>query len=86
MTLRELEKAKIKDENLKKSKSRASKEAKVYITEMTEETEKQNADESVKNRFFSDDTSFLSTALFSESKSSEKMRRITIIMILEQSV
>ena len=66
-----------------KSENRILEKTENYIIKMTERTEKQNIDESVKNEFFSDDTSFFLITLFSESRNSERMRRIAIIMTSE---
>src|SRR5437762_2558118 len=93
-TLREFRRAEIKDKNFRKSESRAFRKAEICIIKMIEKTERQNTDESVKNRFFtekaktmnkkkliifSENTSFFSTFLFSNSRDSEKMKRAAII-------
>ena len=80
------EKAEIKDEDSEESESRVSEETEVCIIEMTEKIRKQNVNKLIKNKFSDDDINFFSTAFFSESRNSEKMREITIIMTLKYSV
>ena len=77
-----------------KSENRTFKETENCITEMTERIRKQNTDKSIKNRFFikktkitdkkkfiifSENVKFLSIFFFSESRDSEKVKRIVII-------
>ena len=92
--LRESEKAEIKDKDSEESENRVSEKAEVYIIKVTEKIRKQDADKSVKNKFFIrkirtankkkfiislKDASSLFTLFFSKSRDSEKMKKITII-------
>ena len=82
------------DTDFKKSENRTFREAEDCIIRMIKKTEEQNADESVKNKFFIKKTEttdkkkliiFLENInslfifFFSESRDSEKVKKITII-------
>src|SRR5947207_1806399 len=89
--LKKFRKVKIKNKDFKKSESRAFREAEICITKMTEKIEKQNINKSIKNEFFIrkartadkeeliislKNANLLSTFFFSESRDSEKMKKV----------
>ena len=76
--------------DFRKSENRASEKKENCIIRITEKTEKQNADESIKNDFFTEKTktmskkkliissenaSFFSTLFFLKSKNSERVKK-----------
>src|SRR5205809_5001606 len=77
-----------------KSENRAFKKSENCIIKMTEKIRKQNINKLIKNKFFTERTeaadkekliifseniSFFSTSLFSESKNSKEMKKVAII-------
>ena len=74
-----------RNKDSEESENKIFRRAKIWIIRMMKKIRKSDADNSATNRFFISNTNLLSIIFFSESRNSEEMRKITIIMISKWS-